>query len=184
VGLGGQDVPPLAGEHHVCATCQLSYDRASAEAALTAVCSYPGLYRAALAAVQDSVLRQRPEPDVWSILEYTCHVRDVYDVYTDRLIRAVTEDRPTLEPMHNERRAARGRYNDQDPDEVWDALGEQAARFVARATSITPGQYSRVVTRLPGEERTVLWLIQQASHEGRHHLNDIEHIRAWLAHRG
>ncbi|MEO1058743.1 MAG: hypothetical protein AAFY28_17700, partial [Actinomycetota bacterium] len=32
-----------------------------------------------------SALRTRPEPNVWSPLEYAAHVRDVYELYDERL---------------------------------------------------------------------------------------------------
>jgi hypothetical protein len=34
----------------------------------------------------------------------------------------------------------------------------------------------RTATRLPGERRTVLWMVRQAAHEGLHHLHDITTI--------
>jgi len=174
------DIPPLAPEDHECMTCQMRYAATALDAALTAVRSYPARYRQALDGLPDPVLRQRPEPHTWSILEYTCHVRDVYDVYTHRLTRTMTDQHPVLEPMRNEQRAARDHYNEQDPRGVLDALAGRAARFAAQAGSVTPSQYSRTATRLPGEERTLLWLIRQAAHEGLHHLHDIERIRAKL----
>jgi DNA-binding HxlR family transcriptional regulator len=175
------DVPPLAPEDHECPTCQMRYAATTLEAALTAVRSYPERYRRAVHDLADAVLRQRPGPGTWSILEYTCHVRDVYDVYSDRLTATMTQDRPVLEPMGNELRAARDHYNQQDPSIVLDALAERVAQFAAAAEPITPGQCARTATRLPGEQRTLLWLVRQAAHEGLHHLGDIERIRAQLA---
>ncbi|MDA3664686.1 hypothetical protein PFJ02_22105 [Mycobacterium xenopi] len=48
------------------------------------------------------------------MIEYVCHLRDVYLTYTIRLHRARTEERPTLEPTLNDLRARRFRYNDRD----------------------------------------------------------------------
>jgi DNA-binding HxlR family transcriptional regulator len=174
------DIPPLAPEDHECPTCQMSYAATTLNAALACVRSYPARYRQALDSLADQVLRQRPEPRTWSVLEYACHVRDVYDVYHTRLTRTMTGERPVLEPMRNEQRAARDDYNQQDPRHVLDVLAEQAARFVALAQAVTPAQYTLTATRLPGEERTLLWLVRQAAHEGLHHLHDIERIRVTL----
>ncbi len=159
----------------------MRYADTSLNAAIAAIRSYPARYRQALKNSTGTILRQRPEPHTWSILEYTCHLRDVYDVYTDRLTRTLTQDRPVLEPMRNEQRAARDDYNSQDPRDVLDALTEQVARFAERAESVTHSQCARTATRLPGEERTLLWLVRQACHEGLHHLRDIERILARLA---
>ena len=49
--------------------------------------------------------------------------------------------------------------------------------------TITPAQSHRTATRLPGEQRTLLWLVRQAAHEGIHHLGDIERQRVLAADR-
>ena len=41
-----------------------------------------------------SDVRDRPEPDTWSPLEYACHVRDVLRIYLERLDLMLTEDGP------------------------------------------------------------------------------------------
>ena len=38
----------------------------------------------------------RPEPGVWSPLEYAAHVRDVYRVFDGRLAQMLTEDDPAF----------------------------------------------------------------------------------------
>ena len=38
----------------------------------------------------------RPEPAVWSPLEYGCHVRDVYVLFDERLELMLAEDEPTF----------------------------------------------------------------------------------------
>ena len=67
----------------------------------------PGQYRPALEGVPDRSLRRRPAPEIWSPIEYLCHVRDVFVSHLIRLYRARTEDDPVLEPMFNDLRAAR-----------------------------------------------------------------------------
>lgn len=57
----------------------------------------------------------------WSALEYTCHVRDVLAVQRERLVSALTEQRPLFAPMRRDERAVEQRYNEQDIDAV---LGE------------------------------------------------------------
>ena len=42
--------------------------------------------------------------DVWSALEYACHVRDVFLVQRDRLYTALVEDTPTFTPMYRDQR--------------------------------------------------------------------------------
>jgi hypothetical protein len=53
------------------------------------------------------------------------------------------------------------------------ALERNVARFAVLAEGIAADQWARTATRLPGERRTVLWMLRQAAHEGLHHLHDI-----------
>ena len=43
----------------------------------------------------ETALRRRPDPATWSVLEYACHVGDVFGVFDERLVRMLTEDNPT-----------------------------------------------------------------------------------------
>ena len=122
--------------------------------------------------------RRRPRPEVWSVTEYVCHLRDVYATYTIRLHRTRTEDRPVLEPMLNDLRARRFGYNDLDVGPILDELAATAAGFCAEIAATRPTDWDRVATRLPGETRTARWLVRQAMHEGVHHLGDIRRVGA------
>ena len=65
---------------------------------------------ALLATVSDEALRRRPRPEVWSPVEYACHVRDVLLTFAVRVHRGVLEDRPVLDPMYADWRAERFGY--------------------------------------------------------------------------
>src|SRR3954452_5758938 len=47
-----------------------------------------------LALLDDPAVAQRPAPDVWSALEYGCHVRDVHRLFRQRLQLMLAEDDP------------------------------------------------------------------------------------------
>jgi hypothetical protein len=115
------------------------------------------------------------------VLEYVCHLRDVYGTATIRMYRVRTEDRPALEPMLNDLRAARFRYNELELDAVLDELDRTAAGFLEEAARVPADGWTRTATRLPGEERTALWLIRHAAHEGTHHIADIQRFAARTA---
>jgi hypothetical protein len=121
----------------------------------------------------DAQLRRRPDATTWSALEYLCHLRDVYSMYTIRLYRTRKDDRPILEPMLNDLRAARFRYNKRDVAAVLAELGDDTIGFVDEAARFSDEEWDRVATRLPGEERTARWMVRQAMHEGTHHVRDI-----------
>lgn len=118
--------------------------------ALVAIGGLPAAVRAALVAIPAGVLAQRPTRNSWSVIEYLCHVRDVYISYTIRLYRARTEDRPVLEPMLNDLRASRFRYMDRDVYPVLDELTASVSGFCEEVAQMRAEQWDRVVTRLPG----------------------------------
>src|SRR5207248_3809219 len=66
-------------------------------------------------ALSDGDLRSRPAPDVWSPLEYACHIRDVMQIQVGRVARGLAEDSPSFRPMQRDERPAQLRYNEQDP---------------------------------------------------------------------
>ncbi len=167
-------LPPLAGEDHICQDCRLSYQELSIESAIGIIHSIPTEVRDAVLSIPSEVWRERPAIGTWSVAEYLCHVRDVYSTYTIRLHRARTEDRPALEPMFNDLRARRFRYNESNVNAVLGELEATAAGFCEEIDLTGPEHWDRVVTRLPDEQRTARWLVRQAAHEGRHHLDDIQ----------
>ena len=121
-------------------------------------------------------LRSRPEPDVWSPLEYACHVRDVMQIQVGRVARGLAEETPSFRPMEREERPARLRYNEQDPvvvrEQVLDAAGALADVF----DGLSEEQLARTVTyNWPVEMiRPLRWVGRHTVHELVHHRLDIE----------
>ncbi|MGH8866838.1 MAG: hypothetical protein ACRDYU_02440 [Actinomycetes bacterium] len=59
-----------------------------------------------------------------------------------------------LEPMLNDLRARRFRYDESDLDATLAELTATVAGFCDEVARVEPDQWARVVTRLPGEDRT------------------------------
>jgi uncharacterized damage-inducible protein DinB len=173
---GDAELPALAAEDHVCTQCAVAYADVTIAEAVEALTALPGAVHAAVAGLPSEARKHRPQPGVWSVTEYVCHLRDVYMTYTIRLHRTRTEDRPTLEPMFNDLRARRFRYNERDVEAVIDELASATAGFCDEVAGTSGDDWDRTASRLPGEERTALWLVRQAMHEGVHHLGDIRTI--------
>ena len=164
-----------------CDSCQFIYADVDAPALPTRFAAFGARYRALLLppahpASWDGILRTRPAEDVWSALEYACHVRDVFLVQRDRLYTALVEDTPVFAPMYRDHRVTLARYNAQDPQEVAAQLAT-AARLIAQAfEGLDPAQLQRrCIYNFPAPaERPLLWVGQHAVHEGEHHLRDVE----------
>jgi uncharacterized damage-inducible protein DinB len=170
------ELPPLAAEDHVCASCGLAYASLDVAAAVAGIRSVPDAVASRVTALPDRALRRRPGAGVWSVLEYAAHVRDVYATFLVRLHRARTEDHPTLDPMFGDLRAQRLRYNDLAVDAVLQELALAVAGFCDEVADTPGDEWGRRVRRLPGEDRSALWLVRHAMHEGVHHVRDIERV--------
>jgi hypothetical protein len=169
-------LPPLAAEDHVCVWCGVSYQAVDVAAAVAGIRLVPDAVATRVAALPDGALRRRPEPGVWSVLEYAAHLRDVYATFLVRLHRARREDHPVLDPMFADLRAERLRYNDLPADAVLAELALYAEGFCDEVADTAHDDWGRLVRRLRGEDRTALWLVRQAMHEGVHHVRDIDRI--------
>ncbi|MGI8415070.1 MAG: DinB family protein [Nakamurella sp.] len=178
MAAAGGPLPPLVAEDYSCVDCGLSYSQITIVRAQRVIEEFPAAVRHAVLSLPLQTLRQRPDARAWSALEYVCHLRDVYVTSTIRLHRTRTENQPVLEPMLNDLRARRFRYNERDLAATLDELAAAVVGFCEETTRTHRSDWDRVATRLPGEQRTARWLIRQAMHEGVHHLNDIRMIGA------
>ena len=70
---------------------------------------------------------RRPADDVWSTLEYACHVRDVCRLYDERLVLMLTHDDPAYPNWDQDETAVDDRYGEQDPAVVGPELAAAAA---------------------------------------------------------
>jgi len=123
-----------------------------------------------------ALIRTRPEPSVWSALEYTAHARDAMGFYADRVRRVVTEDRPQLEVFGFEAACEERRYAEEDPTETAAGLSRAADDLAELLGGLEEEQWSRIGIGSEGDDRTVLDLARRAAHEGHHHLLDVGRV--------
>ena len=115
----------------------------------------------------------RPQPRVWSALEYGAHVRDVFRLFDARLVLMLTEDNPTFDNWDQDQTAIDDGYFEQDPDRVADELAAAAEVFVARLRTLEPSQLERRGRRTDGAQFTVGTFAQYFLHDVIHHLWDV-----------
>ncbi len=120
-----------------------------------------------------ALLRRRPEPEAWSALEYACHVRDVLELFEDRVQAVAASPGIRLGWWDHERAAADGDYASSDPSVVADQIAAACISFASTLRSLTPEQRLQVGERRPGEVLTATELAVFALHEAKHHQLDI-----------
>jgi S-DNA-T family DNA segregation ATPase FtsK/SpoIIIE len=135
---------------------------------------------------RQTILRRRPQPDTWSALEYTCHVRDVLLVQRDRTVLALVETNPSFARMSRDERVALARYDAHPPPQVAVQLGVAAELCATVFEGLTPGQWDRpLIYNYPvPASRDVAWLARNTVHEVEHHLGDIRSVIAALTSAG
>jgi hypothetical protein len=117
-------------------------------------------------------LRARPRAEVWSPLEYGCHVRDVFTVYHYRLGLMLTEDDPHFPNWDQDETALSEKYAEQDPDQVIVELRMAAETLAAAFARLTGDQWHRTGNRSDGARFTVDTLARYMVHDPIHHLHD------------
>ncbi|WP_158726558.1 DinB family protein [Tomitella fengzijianii] len=119
----------------------------------------------------------RPAPDVWSPLEYACHVRDVCRTFTERLdliVRTSARAHPARFPDWDQNAAqVAGRYNAQDPDTVAREYAAAAAALADGFAAVHGDAWGREGARGDGARFTALSLAAYLVHDLEHHLVDV-----------
>jgi hypothetical protein len=119
----------------------------------------------------DATVRSRE--DRWSVLEYACHVRDVFRIFDVRLGLLLTEDDPGFPDWDQDRAAAEGGYADQDPAGVRSELIDAAAVLGGHFDTVSGDQWGRTGRRSNGSAFTVDTLGSYLIHDPIHHLWDV-----------
>jgi S-DNA-T family DNA segregation ATPase FtsK/SpoIIIE len=156
----------------VCPECGYEYAALPGGALAPALALGAAQHAARLRAAPDR-LRARPAPEVWSPLEYACHVRDVLRVQRERLLRTQSEDQPAFAPMDRERRVVDDAYDQQDPARVAEELRDAAEALAETLDDIDwtrTGVYNWPTTAV----RDVGWIARHTLHEVAHHLMDVD----------
>jgi hypothetical protein len=119
---------------------------------------------------------ERPRPDVWSPTEYACHVRDVHNLFADRLELMLAEDDARFANWDQDAAAVEQRYDLQDPGEVAAALITAAERVAAIYDSVPDDGWDRRGVRSNGTEFTVDSFGRYHLHDAVHHLWDVRPV--------
>src|SRR5690625_63383 len=174
------EVPPETKDwtwvlHERCPQCSL-------EAGVLTLAEIPAVIRAQVQVWPVVLLRgdvrERPEPQVWSPLEYAAHTRDVLRLFTDRLALILTEDDPTFGDWDPNEAALAGRYHELDPETVGAEILASAETLAAAVAAVPPESAGRRGLRSDGAAFTVTTLMQYLVHDLVHHLWDVSDEQA------
>ena len=118
-------------------------------------------------------VRTRPRDDVWSGLEYGCHVRDVFRLYLERLTMMLEQDDPLYPNWDQDAASEEGRYEQEDPERVASELKDAALLLADRFDRVRPDEWRRPGRRSDGASFTVESFARYLVHDPIHHVHDV-----------
>jgi len=175
---------PAAGRpyrHRVtCQECGFCYELVAADAIAGRLRSFGPRFADALAGAGPATAARRPEPAVWSALEYACHVRDVFLIQRERAVLAQVQDNPRVARMNRDERVALCRYDAHTLPDVLDQLAMAAELCATVFDGLDEAAWARpLIYPWPeATERDVAWVGRHTVHEGEHHLMDVRRVLA------
>lgn len=146
---------------------------ASSATPATAATMLPALLPRWRSALERATVEERPEPGVWSVLEYSAHVRDVFEVFTARLELMLSEDNPTFPNWDQDQAALDGNYSGLDPELVAHDLVQNGLDAAAAFGAVADEDWNRRGLRGNGAAFTVKTMTGYFLHDVVHHLHDI-----------
>jgi hypothetical protein len=117
---------------------------------------------------------ERLRPDVWSALEYGCHVRDVHRIFDSRVHLMLDEDAPRFPNWDQDGAALTADYASQRPDTVAAELAAAAEAVADTYATVPDDAWTRRGLRSNGSEFTVASIAVYHLHDVVHHAWDVD----------
>jgi len=137
----------------------------------------PALVRDAASRWPDVLARPdaatRPAPTTWSPLEYACHVRDVHQIFRERLELMLAENDPAFANWDQDASALAERYWEHDPAVVATEVTETGEALADAYSRVGDDQWDRTGVRSNGSTFTVESLGRYVLHDLYHHVWDV-----------
>jgi uncharacterized damage-inducible protein DinB len=141
----------------------------------------PKLLVALLRGVSDEVLRRKPAPEKWSMLEIACHLRDVEEFFAERYGKIANHDRPQLRIINQDDLAAKLRYNQDDLAIVLKEYHGLRAESVAILGALAAQSWQRVGVHPKRGDVSIAWTVEHQVEHDANHLSQIRALREQFA---
>jgi hypothetical protein len=138
----------------------------------------PKQIAAAVAGVPDKVLRYKPAPDKWCILEILGHLADMETLYAYRMRQMLADENPVIAPIDQDAWARNLGYLQSSPMELVALYGlnRHANLQLVRRLKISDLDKSAMHPELK-RQVTVAEMIEKMTIHGPNHLQQIEKLK-------
>jgi uncharacterized damage-inducible protein DinB len=138
----------------------------------------PKQIAAAVSGLPDAILRYKPAPNKWSILEILGHLADVEIVYAHRFRQMLADKKPVLAPVDVDGWANSLGYTAELPAELVAAYGLNRHRTLQLLRRLQPGDLEKSAFH-PEQQRdvTVAEYVEKIAAHGANHLAQIERLK-------
>lgn len=134
---------------------------------------FPRVVEDILGSADSHLIRRRPEPEIWSSIEYAAHVGEAVCWYVARIRCVLDVDFPQLAPFDFDAAAEKGEYRRRSIDVVVADLRTACRELTNIAQSVSGNQLNRYGLGSDGSRRSVALLLTRAEHELVHHELDL-----------
>ena len=127
--------------------------------------------------VPDEVLRRKPAPEKWSMLEIACHLRDVEQLFVERYAKMANGDRPALRMLDQDALAASLKYNEDDPATALREFRALRQETVSLLGALAHQSWQRVGAHPKRGEITIAAHVDSHTGHDTNHLNQVRALR-------
>jgi hypothetical protein len=133
---------------------------------------------AAVLRLPEKVLRHKPSPAKWCVLDILGHLADIEIVYGYRLRQMLADTKPVIAPMDQDAWARNLGYSEATPAELVAFYGVARHHNLRVLRRVKPADYSKSAYH-PELQRevTVAELVERMGEHGASHLQQIEKLK-------
>lgn len=133
---------------------------------------------ASVSGLSEQVLRYKPAPDKWSIVEILAHLADMEILYAYRMRQMVADDKPVIAPINQDQWAARLGYLQESVPELLALYGLNRHYNLNLLRRLKPENLDKGAFH-PELQRTVTLAeyVQMMGKHGPNHLAQIESLK-------
>ena len=139
----------------------------------------PGEVAKSVSGLVEKVLRYRPAPEKWCILEILGHLADIEIVYAYRIRQMLADEKPVIAPMDQNAWARNLDYLNTPAPELVAAYGLNRHRTVTLLRRVDPADFQKSAHHPElNRQVTVAEMLEKMSGHGSGHLQQIENLKA------